>query len=170
MIEFKYCPVCGGKLVIKTLDEMERLVCNDCGYVHYINSKPCVAVLVEKDGRLMLTRRIIEPFNGWWDLPGGFLEDGEHPEDGACREVEEETGLKIKVKELTGIIMDDYGDTGIHTMNLHYLAEPVFGEEHPASDVGEIKWFLPGEIPNEIAFANCREGVKNWAKSKKADQ
>jgi len=50
---------------------------------------------VVKGGRLLLVKRGVEPYKGCWDIPGGFLEAGEHPEDGAVREGQEETGLKL---------------------------------------------------------------------------
>ena len=46
-----------------------------------------------RDGLVMLTRRAREPQAGWWDLPGGFLEPGEHPEAALIREVREELGV-----------------------------------------------------------------------------
>ena len=166
MKQVKFCPLCKGQLQMKKREDKERLVCTDCGYVHYVNSKPCVAVLVEQDGRLMLTRRGIEPFRGWWDLPGGFLEDGEHPEEGVRREIMEETGLCVKVACLTGIHMDTYGETGVSTLNFHYLAHVTGGQEAPKSDVEMIRWFPPDHLPGRIAFENCRIAVENWKRMK----
>ncbi len=164
VVEFKFCPVCGGRLEKRRMEDKERLVCVECGYVFYQNPKPCVGGLVEKDGKLMLTKRGIEPFFGWWDLPGGFLEVGEHPEEGIKREIMEETGLEVKVKDLIGIYMDTYGKDGVSTLNIHYLVEPVRGVENPQSDITEIKWFSPSEIPSNIAFENCKKAIHKWQK------
>jgi 8-oxo-dGTP diphosphatase len=162
MTEFKFCPVCGGRLKTKSREGKKRLVCSECSYTFYQNSKPCTAVLVEYEGKLMLTRRGIEPFKDWWDLPGGFIEDGEHPEDGAVRELEEETGLDVEILALLGVEMDIYGTDKINTLNFHYLARPISGDPKPASDVAEIRWFSPDEIPENIAFENCRHAVETW--------
>ncbi len=170
MTRYKFCPSCGGNLTTKMREHRQRLVCNKCDGILYINSKPCVAVLVEKEGRLMLTRRGIEPFRGWWDLPGGFLEDGEHPQEGARREIREETGLEVQITRLMGIHMDTYGDTGVSTLNFHYLAEAIGGSESPKSDVDMIRWFLPGELPREMAFENCRIAVDRWKNLKLTNQ
>ena len=52
-----------------------------------------------RDGRVLIGRRKIEPKQGHWDLPGGFLEEGEKPLDGLRREFLEETGLAIEPVE-----------------------------------------------------------------------
>jgi len=68
--------------------------------------------LVVKGGRLLLVKRGVEPYEGCWDIPGGFLEAGEHPEDGAVREVQEETGLKVRLRGFFGAYIDTYGQGG----------------------------------------------------------
>jgi len=74
-----------------------------------------------------LVRRVLEPFKGYWDLPGGFLEEGEHPLDGLKRELHEETALDIEPREFLGVWMDRYGgdSTAEATLNLYWLATVV---------------------------------------------
>ena len=52
----------------------------------------------------MLIRRGIEPSLGLWDLPGGFLEPGEHPLDGCIRELLEETGYTAQQWARAGVL------------------------------------------------------------------
>jgi 8-oxo-dGTP diphosphatase len=58
----------------------------------------------ERDGAVLLTRISPEgPGAGEWTLPGGGLDFGEDPADGAVREVHEETGYEVALGELLGI-------------------------------------------------------------------
>jgi ADP-ribose pyrophosphatase YjhB (NUDIX family) len=118
-------------------------------------------------GKLLLVKRNIEPYRGWWDIPGGFLEAGEHPEAGAVREMVEETGLNINPIKLLGIYMDRYGADGDHTLNFCYLAELVGGTPAPASDALELRWFDLDDLPAQVAFDWSADALRqlqslNW--------
>jgi len=117
---------------------------------------------VIRDRRVLLVRRAIEPFCGYWDIPGGFLEADEHPAAGVVREIEEETGLRIRLTALLGIYIDTYGAEGEYTLNIHYLAEAVNGEPCPASDVSELAWFAPHELPSDLAFRSDSQALEDW--------
>jgi 8-oxo-dGTP diphosphatase len=133
--------------------------CQACGFVGYANSQPTASAVVRSDdGRLLLARRAGPPDKGKWDLPGGFLEEGEHPLDAVVRELREETGLEIEPLELVAIEMDVYGDgdDAPATLNLYWAARVVSGDPEPADDVSELRWFCPEELPgdDDLAFAN----------------
>ena len=109
----------------------QRLECPECGFVAYASSKATAGALVEDDeGRVLLARRAHEPFKGRWDIPGGFLEEGEHPLDGLRRELREETGLEVEPLEFLGVWMDRYGgdSTAEATLNLYWTARVTGGE------------------------------------------
>lgn len=101
-----------------------------------------------------------------WDLPGGFLEEEEHPLDAVVRELREETGLEIEPLELVAIEMDRYGDgeDAEATLNLYWTARVVSGEMAPADDVTELRWFAPDELPpdRELAFRNIARVLRNF--------
>ena len=159
----RFCPGCGQPVFERQGHTgASEFACTACGHVQYNNSKPCAGALVVDQGRLLLIRRGVEPFKGWWDIPGGFLDPGEHPEDGARREIREETGLDVRLTSLFGIFTDTYGDGDTYTLNLMYLAEPIGGVIRPADDAVEIRWFAPDEIPDNIAFRNGQEVVAEW--------
>jgi ADP-ribose pyrophosphatase YjhB (NUDIX family) len=149
---YSFCPKCGHFLTSRLVDGHQRLVCVHCDFVFYQNSKPTSSVLVVEQGRVLLVRQGIEPYLGWWDIPGGFLEAGEHPEAGAVREVAEETGLQIRPTELLGVYMDAYGQSEEYTLNLCYVAELVGGRPNPVSDVTELRWFELEALPEQVAF------------------
>jgi ADP-ribose pyrophosphatase YjhB (NUDIX family) len=153
-----FCSACGGPVV----EAGGRFDCGRCGRRHFLNSKPCAGGLVVHDGRLLLVRRAFEPFKGWWDVPGGFLEAGELPVDGVVRELREETGLEVRPGGLFGIYMDRYGPDGDATMSLYYECEVIGGAERAGDDAAELGWFPPDALPEGIAFENGRQVIADW--------
>lgn len=96
------------------------------------------AVIVEAD-RVVLIRRRYEPLAGQWSLPGGTLELGETLEQGAAREMLEETGLVVHIgpviEVFDRIIYDDEKRVRYHFVLVDYLCWPVSGELRAGSDV-----------------------------------
>jgi ADP-ribose pyrophosphatase YjhB (NUDIX family) len=161
LTEWQWCPRC--REALQRGDA--RVECPACGFVAYASSKATAGALVEDGGRILLARRAFEPFKGAWDIPGGFLEEGEHPEDGLRRELREETGLDVEPGEFIGCWMDVYGEDGAgqSTLNLYWAARRLGGEEHAADDVSELQWFEPGELPAAPEFAfHIAEVVSAW--------
>uniref|UniRef100_A0AAU2VUW1 NUDIX domain-containing protein n=1 Tax=Streptomyces sp. NBC_00008 TaxID=2903610 RepID=A0AAU2VUW1_9ACTN len=68
-----------------------------------LHSVSVAGVVVREDGRVLVIRRAD---NGAWEAPGGVLELDERPEDGVCREVLEETGVKVDPVRLSGDALD----------------------------------------------------------------
>jgi ADP-ribose pyrophosphatase YjhB (NUDIX family) len=152
---WRYCPRCRAEL---ELDD-RRVECPQCGFVAYAGSKPTASALcVDESGRVLLSRRGVEPFNGFWDFPCGFLEECEHPLECLRRELREEAGVEIEPLELLGIWIDVYGDGGVCTLNLYWAARIIEGDPRPADDVAELRWFEPEQIPHdELAFGHLGE-------------
>lgn len=155
--DWRWCPRCRAELGHGD----GRVSCPECGLVQYANSEPTASAIVRDDeGRILLARRAAEPERGKWDLPGGFLEEGEHPLDALVRELREEAAVEIEPGELVAIETDVYGDDdgAPYTLNLYWTARIVSGELQPADDVDELRWFAPAELPpdDEIGFANIR--------------
>lgn len=161
---FRYCPHCRAELSVRLIEGRDRAACPDCGVVFYENSKPCAGALVsDAEGRLLLARRAIQPFFGMWDIPGGYLEAGEHPKDGALREVREETGLEVRITGFGGIYMDTYGANGVTTLNVFYEAAVVGGQLSALDDVSELAWFAPEALPfDAFSFENGKQAIRDW--------
>jgi 8-oxo-dGTP diphosphatase len=131
---------------------------------------PTASALVEDaGGRLLLARRAVEPGEGLWDLPGGYLDEGEHPRAGVVRELQEEAGVEIEPLELLGVWMDRYGEgaDANATLNLYWRARIESGTPEPADDVAELRWFTADELPgpDELAFANTARVLDHWRRS-----
>ena len=80
----RYCPLCASALGRAPVppDQREQSVCGACGFVFYLNPKVVAGTIPEQDGRILLTRRSINPGRGLWTFPGGFVEIGR----ASCRE------------------------------------------------------------------------------------
>jgi ADP-ribose pyrophosphatase YjhB (NUDIX family) len=90
-----------------------------------------VGVLLVRDKTLLLVKRKYNPDAGYWSIPGGHLDLGEEVENAAEREAQEETGFKVKVTKLAGIIdkvmYDDKGKIEYHYVLLNYFVEQIDG-------------------------------------------
>jgi len=103
-------------------------------------------VVIERE-RALLIRRGGEPLKGQWSIPGGTLETGETLEQGTRREMEEETGLRVRIVELIEVferIFREPGDPSArpryHFIILDYLCERLSGDARAGSDVTDIAW------------------------------
>jgi ADP-ribose pyrophosphatase YjhB (NUDIX family) len=152
---WRYCPRCTAELEF----DGGKVECSECDFFTYGSSKPTVGTLcVDAEGRVLLARRASEPFAGYWDVPGGFLDEGEHPLDGLRREFREEGGVDVEPIAFLGAWIDEYGDRSVSTLNLYWKARIVSGDLEPADDVAEFRWFAPEEIPrDELAFNHLPE-------------
>jgi len=164
---WRTCPRCATLLE----NDGTRVECPACGSVYYANSAPCVCALVEDaDGWLLLARRGVEPDRGKWDVPGGFLEEGEHPLDGLRRELREETGLEGEPGRFVGVWMDVYGDfpEAVATLNLYWTVHVADPQPIAADDVAELRWFAPDELParDELAFTSFADALEAWRRDR----
>jgi ADP-ribose pyrophosphatase YjhB (NUDIX family) len=118
-------------------------------------------------GRVLLARRAVEPFLGFWDTPGGFVEPGESLQECVRRELREEAGVEIAVGRLVATVPDTYGPTGDATVNSFFECRLVSGEPQPDDDVAELRWFARDELPapEELAFACVRTALATWRDS-----
>ena len=160
---WRHCPRCAAGLE----HDFERVSCPACGFVAHSNSEATVSALCTDDaGRLLLARRARDPYAGTWDLPGGFLEEAEHPLDALRRELREEAGLEVEPGDFVGIWLDRYGDgqDAPTTLNTYWTARIVGGELRADDDVAELRWFAPDEFPpdEEIGFPNVRAVLRAW--------
>src|SRR5260370_2729939 len=98
-----YCIKCGSDLETGVIDGRELEACPNDDFVLGRARKVAWAVVVEVDGGVVLGRRAIEPGYGLWCLPGGFVNDDEHPADAAMRECREEIGAAVELTSLIGV-------------------------------------------------------------------
>ena len=104
-----------------------------------------------------------DPSVGLWDLPGGFLEENEHPLDALVRELREETGLEIEPQGFVGVWMEPYQDRDRALPDLGRARHRRHGACRPTTS-SELAWFAPHELPadDELAFRHFPELLRLW--------
>ena len=162
-LEPSFCPTCGKPVAPQLLeaDHRPRLVCPE-GHVTWRNPRIVVGTLPIEAGRVYLGRRAIDPSRGLWGNPSGFLEMGESAQEGARRETEEETRLRVEVGSLIGV----YSRPHAGIVTVVYEATVVGGEPEPAAETSEVRAFGPDEIPwSELAFTTVESALRDWVRS-----
>lgn len=159
----RHCPYCTHRLQERLAFDRLRTVCPACGFVHFRAPKVGVSVLVERGGQVLLVQRAIDPGQGKWGLPSGFVDWDESPETAAARECVEETGLVVANIELLEVshYTDDFRGSGI---NLAYRAEVTGGVLKPGDDAQDARWFSPAKLPppDKIAFRSHNVILEQW--------
>ncbi|MCS7121391.1 MAG: NUDIX hydrolase [Archaeoglobaceae archaeon] len=110
-----------------------------------------VDAVIPYQGKIVLVKRLNEPFKGYYALPGGIVEYGERVEDAVLREVEEEVGLKGEVYKLVGVYSDPNRDPRGHFVSICFIVIPKGGELRAGSDAKEVALFSINSLP-KLAF------------------
>ena len=128
-----------------------------------MRNAPCASVVVVRDGRVLLSRRAHAPWQGFWEVPGGFVEQGEHPEDAARREVFEELGLSVELTGLLGIYVHPVPDHDplLITVYLGSTTDPDTSIRPDLAEVAEWRWFVPADVP-EVMAGDHRRRIDDW--------
>lgn len=151
LLKFEYCPLCGSHHFVE--NSVKSRKCENCGFEMFMNpSAANVAFIVNSRGELLVERRKREPAKGMLDLPGGFADPGETAEEGVCREVMEETGLKVTRAEYVFSQPNVYRYSGIDipTLDMFFRCEVEDESQlNAADDAAECMWLKPEDIHTE---------------------
>lgn len=101
-----------------------------------------VDIIILAERKLVLIQRLNPPYQGYWALPGGFVDIGETVENAAIREAKEETGLDVELKELVGVFSDPDRDPRGHTVTICFIAKG-YGKLKASSDARYAALFAP---------------------------
>jgi len=115
---------------------------------HIITS--VVAVIINSDGEVLLTKRNIPPFQGEWVMPGGKINLGEPISSALQREVREEVGLEVAVEGMVDVFEHvTPGDDNYHFIILYYRCRPLSCSiNHNRDEVAEARWVPGQELQN----------------------
>ncbi|MGQ0663745.1 MAG: NUDIX hydrolase [Pseudomonadota bacterium] len=140
-------------------DTRARLVCPDCGFIHYENPKVVVGALVRWQGRILLCRRNIPPRKGYWTMPAGYLELNEASSEGAKREAWEEARARIEIDALLAV----YNIPRLSQVQLIYRASLVAPEFSAGPESQAVALFAWHELPwSELAFPSVRWALGHY--------
>jgi len=163
---FKYCPRCRTEMVNRKAYGRVRRVCPECRFVQFIDPTVGAAVLaLTEDNRALLVKRAVDPAQGSWCLPGGFVEIGETPQEAARRECKEESGFDVDITRLIDVFYyEDYRGSGVLIL---YQGQITGGTSKPGDDdVDEVGLFGPDELPENIAFDSNIQTLARWCDGK----
>jgi len=159
----RFCPLCGGGLAQRIVlpDGPQHPVCAGCGFVFYLQPKVVAGTIPVRGGRILLTRRAIEPSRGLWTFPGGYVDWGEDVRSAARRETLEEVEMAVRLDGLVGIY--SYPDSPVVVVVFRATVPDGVEPVPNADEVLEVAYFRPDEIPwDALAFPSTREALKDW--------
>tara|TARA_Y100000590_G_scaffold462237_1_gene625852 strand:+ start:832 stop:1473 length:642 start_codon:yes stop_codon:yes gene_type:complete len=156
----KYCSSCATPITrrVPDGDSVERWVCEFCDTVHYQNPKVVVGCIPNRDGKILLCKRAIEPRYGYWTVPAGFMEMGETIAEGAARETLEEACATVLIGHLFASV--DVPQAG--QLHLFFTAK-LESNFSPGTESLEVALFSQEEIPwGEIAFRSGEFALRKY--------
>ena len=155
--DINFCQSCGQRLVQRKIEGKARPCCAGCGHIVFLDPKIAAVVLISTDDKLVLVRRATEPAIGRWSFPSGYVDRGEAVEDAAIREVKEETGLEVRLKDFVGL----YSSGGSAVVLAVYTACVTGGSLRPGPEVQEADLFSPEELP-PLPFPHDDDILRDW--------
>ncbi|EKE37426.1 hypothetical protein ENUP19_0002G0051 [Entamoeba nuttalli] len=166
---FKYCPKCGNNQFL--VETFKSKKCSLCGFHYFYNPAAAVGVFVLNErGELLVGKRTFEPAKNTLDLPGGFVDFGENAETAAIREIEEETGLQLEVKQLEYLfsLPNEYIFSGfkVSTMDIFFKCIVSNGLVKGKDDISELKWVdIKSLDPSLFGLQSISQAVEMFMKS-----
>jgi 8-oxo-dGTP diphosphatase len=118
-----------------------------------MTQKPQVgtAIIITKADKVLLMKRTGPHGAGMWSTPGGHLDFGETPEQGAAREAKEEVGLDVVDIRFRAVTNDLFDSTGRHYITIwmegRSVGEPTIAAERELSEIG---WFAWNALPQPL--------------------
>jgi 8-oxo-dGTP diphosphatase len=155
---------------VREVEGRLRPACPACGWIAYEHLKVGAAVLLEREGKLLLAQRAPDcpAFPGTWYLPAGYCEADEPPSAAAAREALEEVGLAVQVGRLSDAYYFDDDPRG-NGLLLVYEARAAEGDPLPApargraaGEIAAAGFFPPDGLPRPLCGAGHDRAIRAW--------
>jgi ADP-ribose pyrophosphatase YjhB (NUDIX family) len=157
----RFCPLCGAGLAPKPMELGKRpeMVCSGCEFIFYMTQKVVAGTIPWRDGKLLLTRRAIDPAHAKWTFPGGYVDWGETVDAAALRETWEETGLRVELGGLIGV----YSYPNAPVVIVVYRARVLDGTLTLCHENDRLEWVSPADVPwDELAFPSTVAAMRDF--------
>jgi len=169
---YTYCPFCKADMEMKVKEirngaEIKKNSCTntsclgDLGrpFVQWNNPIQVAIVIIPTIVGLVLIKRKYNPGKGKIALPGGFVDEGETPEEAAVREAKEEVGLDIQIERTLMERMSRTVNQYIHV----FVAKPVTEKPVAGDDADGAFDCASNAVPfDDLAFNVHRAALEKW--------
>ena len=158
MKTFNYCPFCGEGDIL--FDGVKKINCKKCSFIFFQNIATAVAVILEYNKKILVTKRGEEPGKGKLDLPGGFVDPKESAEDAIKREIREELNIEIGDLQYLGSFPNiyEYKDVVYNVCDLFFFSRiNTLPTDFDRVEIEELILVNPSEIPiDKFAFESTK--------------
>src|SRR3989344_442080 len=139
----------------------------ECEICKFNNPKGTATAVVIRDGKLLVLKRNEEPFKDMWDLPGGYMSQGEMPEDTLRKELMEELGVECELDFINWFPgTASWKDRTFAILSHAYLADIKGDIKLNQDENSEYKWVSLEELdPDSIAF-DSNQTITKYIKEK----
>ncbi len=136
--------------------------CDECN--GWLNPALAVDAAVQRGDEILLIKRKFPPMEGYWALPGGFVERDEDPLHAVLRELEEETGLIGSNPELLMVMGESTRDPRKHIVSIVYSVTTDDSEPNAGDDAADARyWPLQTVLDGKVPLAGDHmQIIKNW--------
>lgn len=157
----KFCPECAHPV---TLEEgrgghASRYRCTRCNAIFHQSPRLATGCIAEWEGRILLCRRGVAPGYGLWELPAGFVAEGESAAAAAVRETLEEANVGVELQRVYALINIPH----VNQMRVIWLARLAGADVSPGAETLETRLFDEAGIPwSSLAFATTRDPLSRY--------